>query len=169
MEEKDTSNFSGLGKTFFSEIVSSEVAMRNLNAEEEKKSKIEAENQEIKENQEINVEGINNIEQNPEEIGARIEIGEFEKNGLATSNQTAENQKKREIIKAFPLESNDSESMSQNSGLDDAGSENHGKGQSATTIIVTTQLTSVMRTILSVLKYLSWICKRRRILYRGGA
>ena len=126
MEEKDTSNFSGLGKTFFSEIVSSEVAMRNLNTEEEKKSKIEAENQEIKENQEINVEGINNIEQNPEEIGTGIEIGEFEKNGLATSNQTEKNQGKEELSNAFPLELCISGIFSQSSGLDDDGSESLG-------------------------------------------
>ena len=133
MEEKDTSNFSGLGKTFFSEIVSSEVAMRNLNTEEEKKSKIEAENQEIKENQEINVEGINNIEQNPEEIGARIEIGEFGKNGLATSNQTVKNQGKEELSNVFPLELSISGILSQSSGLDDVGSENLGNVKSTTT------------------------------------
>ena len=47
MEEIDPSNFSGLGKAIFSGIISSEAAMRNLNTEEEKKSKIEHENQEI--------------------------------------------------------------------------------------------------------------------------
>ena len=77
MEEKDSSNFSGLGKAFFSEIVSSEAAMRNLNTEEEKKSKIETRNQEIKEDQEINIESSNNIEQNPEEIGTGIGIGDL--------------------------------------------------------------------------------------------
>ena len=39
MEEIDPSSFSGHGKAIFSEIISSEAAMRNLNTEEENKIK----------------------------------------------------------------------------------------------------------------------------------
>ena len=86
MENKDSSIFSGHGKAIFSEIYTSEVTMGNPNTEDEKKSKIETRKQEIKEDQEINIESSNNIEQNPEEIGTGIGIGELGKTGLATSN-----------------------------------------------------------------------------------
>ena len=72
MENSDPSIFSVHGKAIFSGNLTSEVSMGNPNTAEEKKSKIETEKQEIKENQEINVENINNIEQNPEEIGTCI-------------------------------------------------------------------------------------------------
>ena len=126
------SNFSVHGKANFSEIQTSEVSMGNPNTAEEKKSKIETKKQEIKENQEINGENINNIEQNPEEIGTGIEIGEFEKNGLATSNQIVKNQGKVELANIFPLELSISGILSQSSGLDD-GSESLGILKSTTT------------------------------------
>ena len=88
MEITDPSNFSVHGKAIFSENPTSEVPMGDPNTASEKKSKIETRKQESKENQEINIESISNIERNPEEIGIGREIGEVEKFGLASSNQS---------------------------------------------------------------------------------
>ena len=90
MENSDPSIFSVHGKAIFSGSLTSEVSTGNPNTQKKKNQKFETEKQEIKENQEINVESINNIEQNPEEIGTGIGIGEFDKNGLATSWKTKE-------------------------------------------------------------------------------
>ena len=111
MENTDPSIFSVHDKANFSEIQTSEVSVGNTNTVEEKKSKIETKKQEIIENQETNIDGINNIERNHEEIGIGFGIGEFRKTGLAIPNQTLENQGKGELPKALPLELSDSENM----------------------------------------------------------
>ena len=91
MEEIDPSNFSGLGKAIFSGIISSEAAMRNLNTEDEKKSKIEHENQEINKNQENN--GEINIRSESNSLGSEIGlgIGRDGKIGMKIANQEIEN------------------------------------------------------------------------------
>ena len=71
-----------------------------------------------------------NIEPNLEGNGIVGEIGEIGNNEAIISTQ--EIQGNRKTLKDVPLQLNES-TISQNSGLDDSGSANHGKGKTATT------------------------------------
>jgi hypothetical protein len=134
MENKDSSIFSDHGKAIFSGNQTSEVSMGNPNTAEEKKSQIETKKQEIKENQEVNMKCNSNIEPNLVGNGIGGEIGEIGKNEAIVSTQEMEIQGNGETLKDVPLQLNES-TISQNSGLDDSGSVNYGKGKTATTAI----------------------------------
>ena len=120
MEEIDPSNFSGLGKTFFSEIISSEAAMRNLNTEEEKKSKIEHENQEINKNQGNNEKSNIRSESNSLESEIGLEIGGDEKIGMKTATQEIGILETEQISNSKALAKEVPELASISSGLDDS-------------------------------------------------
>ena len=82
--------FPVMATPFLPEIHASEVTTGNPNTEDEKKSKVEIKKQEIKANQELNMNCNSNIEPNLVGNGIVGEIGEIGKNEAIISNQELE-------------------------------------------------------------------------------
>ena len=121
MENKDPSIFSGHGKAIFSEIHTSEVTMGNPNTEDEKKSKIENENQEIKRNQENNGEINIRSESNSLECEIGLGIVGDGKIGMKIAIQEIKNLETGQTSNYNALTKEDPILASVSSGLDDSG------------------------------------------------
>ena len=98
MENKDLSMFSVHGKAIFSESLTSEASMGNPNTAEEKKSKIEQENQENKSNQ--RKMGLNNSdpESNPLGMTTGLDTGDVRKIQLEEDPLTLEKLEGDQVI-----------------------------------------------------------------------
>ena len=127
MENKDSSIFSGPGNAIFSEINTSEVPMGNPNTEDEKKSTIEQENQEIKRNQSKMGSNILNSELNPLEKKNEFGIGDVGKIQLEKIPSALENLEGCPVLRKPDVSKEEKATISQNSGLDDSISENQGE------------------------------------------
>jgi hypothetical protein len=119
MEIKDSSIFSDHGKAIFSRSQTSEVSMGNPDTAEEKKSQIETKKQEIKENQEVNMNCNSNIEPNLVGNGIVGEIGESGKIQIVNENSGWGNLGNSKIIKKSTSSKEETETPSLSSGLDD--------------------------------------------------
>ena len=119
-----------MARPFFSGSLTSEASMGNPNTAEEKKSKIEQENQENKSNQ--RKMGLNNSdpEFNPLGMTTGLDIGDVRKSQLEEDPLTLEKLEGYPVIGKSDVSKEGLEIISQDSGLDDPILEKQGKGKS---------------------------------------